>query len=74
MKELLVIVIGVLLFVGIIVGGISYNQYVNRNKEHVYSPEEIAAIECAKRGGNPTTRVGWDNDIHIKEYKCEAAK
>ena len=61
-------------FVAVITAGISYNGYINRNKEHVYSPEEIAAIECSKRGGNPSTRVGWDNGIHVQEYKCEGAK
>lgn len=78
MKELLVCVIGFLLFVGILCGAISYNSYINRNKEHVYTAEEVFAIECAKRGGNPSTKTGNDyageQNTDTQEFKCEGAQ
>lgn len=77
MKELVAVITGILIFVAIIVGGISYNNYINRNKEHVYTAAEIYSIECAKRGGNPTVRDGKDwageRSVDLKEYKCEGA-
>lgn len=78
MKELIAIIVGVLLVVGMIVGGVSYNTYLNRDKPHVFTPEEIFATECAKRGGNPKTEVGsdytGDKSVEVKEYKCEGVK
>lgn len=77
MKELVAVIIGILLFVAIIVGGISYNNYINRNKEHVYTAQETYAIECAKRGGNVITETGRDTagskDVRVQEFKCEGA-
>jgi hypothetical protein len=58
----------------VLVAGISYNNYLNRDKKHIYTTEEIASQECAKRGGNVVSKVGWDNNIHIQEFKCEGAK
>lgn len=77
MKTAIVVTTGVVLFFAMLFGSISYNSYVNRNKEHVYTAQEVYAIECAKRGGNPTTREGRDysNDqnVGVQEFKCEGA-
>lgn len=56
---------------GILVAGIVANSYINRGKDPVPSAEEIFTSECSRRGGNPVTRVGWDDAIHVQEYKCE---
>lgn len=74
MRVFVTIMVFVTLLFAILVGGISYNSYLNRNKQHVYSAEELSAIECSKRGGNPITKVGWENEIHVQEYKCEVTK
>ena len=77
MKNTVVITIGLVLCVAMIIGNASYVSYVNRNKEHVYSAEELFAIECGKRGGNPSTETGSDfsgeKNVQIQQYKCEGA-
>lgn len=75
MKGAVVFTIGIVLVFAMLFGCISYTSYVNRNKEHVYTAEEVFAMECAKRGGNPVTKVGkdWEGDksVDINEFKCE---
>ena len=77
MKGAVLACITVVAVFGIIFGSISYNNYITRNKEHVYSAQETFTIECAKRGGNPTVKDGrdWSGDqsVDVKEYKCEGA-
>jgi hypothetical protein len=64
---------GLVAFFALIIMGVTANSWINRDKEHVYTAEEIFSNECSDRGGNPVTRVGWDNGIHVQEYKCEEA-
>ncbi len=74
MRVFVIIASFFILFTAIITAGVCYSSYVNRFKEHVYTPEEVFSNECAKRGGNPVTNVGWKDGIHVQEYKCEVAK
>jgi len=75
MKNAVLICVTVVAVFGIIFGSISYNTYINRDKVHVYSQEEIFTMECSKRGGNPKTEIGadfsGDKRVGIKEFKCE---
>lgn len=77
MKGAVLACVTVVAVFGIICGTISYNAFINRNKEHVYTDAEVYAIECAKRGGNPTIKDGRDwageQSVDLKEYKCEGA-
>ena len=71
MKEFVGAILTIIAVVAIIVGGVCYVNYVNRFKPHVYSADEIYAQQCAKKGGNPITRRGYDDGIYVQEYKCE---
>lgn len=64
----------ILIGVTIVMATIGYGMYINRNREHIPTAEETAIQDCIKRGGNPTSKVGWDNEIYIQEYKCEGVK
>jgi hypothetical protein len=44
---------------------------LNMNKPNIPGPEDTFATECIKKGGNPEVRTGWENNIHVDEYKCE---
>lgn len=68
----------VLIGFSILVSGVCYDVYINRNKEHVYSSEEVFSMNCSKRGGNPSIENGHDytgdKDVRIQSYKCEGVK
>lgn len=74
MKQLFSVAGAVILVIVIICVTVTANNWINRDKVHVPTPEEIFVKECAERGGNVISRVGWDNEIHIDEQKCEGTK
>ncbi len=61
---------------GMLFATISYTNYLNRDKPHVFTAEEIFKTECAKRAGNPTIKEEHEatgsNTGDVTEYKCEA--
>ena len=69
------VVIGLVAIFAMLFFTICYVQFMNHDKPHVYSAEEVYAIECSKRGGDPVNKTGWDysgdKELHVEEYKCE---
>ena len=74
MKSAVTVPIAVVTALLIICGTVALVNFINRDRVHVPTKEDVFAIECAKRGGNPNIRTGWENEVHIDEYKCEGVK
>lgn len=64
----------VLVFFAVLVVGIVSKTYIDRDKEHIYTPAEVFSIECSKSGRNPSTRSGWEGQVRVEEYKCEGVE
>ena len=75
MKTAVIVCITALLIVLTICGSVSLNNYVNRDKPHVYSADELYSMDCSKKGGNVVSKSGRGGDgIYIDEKSCEGAK
>ena len=74
MKETVTMCATVLLVIATICGTIVAVNFVNRDRPQIDSSEEVYKKECARRGGNITTRNGVQNGISIDEKSCEVEK